>query len=96
MRSAIIAHATDGVLADNRGVVYVTDDRGVYVGHAGVIEILAAAPVSAVKACAGITETLVNAAVEPNSSSPVTSVPNIEAFVEGPVAGSPEKSDAWR
>jgi len=96
VRSATIAHAIDGVLGDNRVVVNVTNDRGVYVGHAGVIEILATAPGSAVKACAGITETVVDAAVEADGSSPVTSVPNVVAFVEGPVAGSPEKSDSWR
>jgi hypothetical protein len=96
VRSATIAHATDGVLGDNRGIVNVTNDRGVYVGHAGVIEIFAAAPVSAVIACAGITETVVDAAVEADGSSPVTSMPNVQAVVEGPVTGSPQKSDSWR
>jgi hypothetical protein len=90
VRSAVKADAIDGVLVGKRSVVNVADDRGVYVGHPSVIEILAAAPVSPVKARAGITETVVNAAVETDGSSPVTGVPNVEAVVEGPVTGSPE------
>jgi hypothetical protein len=96
VRSAVKADSTDGVFVGKGSVVNVTNDRGIYVGYAGVIEIVAAAPVSAVKAGAGITKTVVNAAVEADGGSPVTSVPNVEAVVEIPVAGSPEQSDSWR
>jgi hypothetical protein len=71
-------------------IVNVTNDRRVYVGHSRVIEIVPAAPVSAVKARAGIAKTIVNASVEADANSPVTNVPEIETVVEGPVSGSPE------
>jgi hypothetical protein len=96
MRAAVIADTTDTVLVDYRIVVNILNDGGVYVGDAGVIEIVAAAPVAAVKAGARITKAIVDASVEANASSPISSVPKIETVVEGPVSRSPKQAHSRR
>lgn len=94
--ASVVAHAAGGMLVSKRCVIDVTNDRRVNVGDAGVIEIIAAAPVSTVKTGSRIAKTVVNAAVKTYSGAPITRVPEIKAVVEGPVAGSPEQADSRR
>jgi len=95
-RSAIAAVEADaccrGVLVDHRRIVDVVDHCRVYVGDGTVIEIFAAPPVTAIETRTGIPETVINAAVEAHGWSPISRVPNVEAFLESPVSGCPQKS----
>ena len=81
-----------GVLVDDRCVVHVVDYGRIHIGDRAVIKIFAAPPVASKEPPAGITEAIINPAVETNGRSPVSRVPNVEAIVEPPVSGCPKKS----
>jgi len=94
--------AAAAVVADVRVVdhdiplINVVYDRDVYIVDTAVIEKIAAAPVAAGVADAGITETVVDAAVEADLRSPVAGVPDVGAAIPAPVARRPEKSNRGR
>src|SRR5215469_4654428 len=70
--------------------------RGVIVRDRCVVIVLVASPGAAVKACAGIAESVVNAAIKPNGWSPVTRIPDVEAVYEAPISRRPQQSDFRR
>lgn len=80
----------------NARVVRVVDDVDVYVGHGAVIEEMAAGPIAAEEAGAWIAEAIVDAAVEADMRPPIAGIPDIEAVIPAPIAGSPEKADNGR
>jgi hypothetical protein len=90
---SIKAGSIRSALVHDRFVVNVVNDRCVHVRDVCVVEILAAVPIAAIEAGARVTESVVNAAVEADSRTPVTSVPGIQAVRKAPIAWGPEKAD---
>src|SRR5215470_7233441 len=89
--SAVEADARNVALIDNDAIfVDVVDVDHVDVGDGAVVVVVAAAPVAAIEASAGIAEAVVNSAVETDVRSPVAGVPNVEAFTPTPITGRPE------
>jgi len=90
------------VIADVGGVhddcllIDVPDDVDVHIVHAGVIEKVAASPVTASVAGADVTETVVNSAVEADLRTPISSIPKVGAVGPTPVAGRPEQTRCGR
>jgi hypothetical protein len=64
--------------------------------HCGVIAEHAAHPNAAQEPNAGISESVVNAAVKSDMRAPVAFVPNVHGTLEPPVSGSPEQPDGRR
>src|SRR5260370_7902992 len=96
-RAAVKADPFDGaVVVDDCRVVGIVYDGDVHVGHRAIVVIRAASPVAAEKAGTGVAETVVNAAVEADSRSPVARGPSVEAIFERPIPWSPEQTDFRR
>ena len=83
-------------------VILVHNDRPVidagYIGDADirdgpVIEELVSAPLATGKSDAGISEPIVNTAVEPNVRPPISGVPDIQSAAPAPISGRPQHSD---
>jgi hypothetical protein len=89
--TAVVADAIDGgVVHDDRLVVDVGNVCNVHVGHVAVVVEVASAPLATVEAIAGITEAIVDAAIESDMRTPVAAMENVKAFVPSPPSGSPE------
>jgi len=80
----------------DRCVVNVVYHGRVHVRYTFVVIVLIASPGPAVKACAGIAESVVNPAIKPNGWSPVTRIPDVEAVYEAPISRRPQQSDFRR
>src|SRR6202163_1930201 len=95
MNAAVATVVTDPriVVDDNRLVVDVRYVGDVDVGDAAVVKEPVALPIPAEKSRAGITKAIINAAVETDVWSPIAAIPNVEAVIPAPVAGSPKQSD---
>jgi len=85
-----------GVIVRDRCVVNVVYHGRVHVRDSFVVIVLVASPGAAVKACVGIAESVVNAAIKPNGWSPVTRIPDVEAVYEAPISRRPQQSDFRR
>jgi hypothetical protein len=95
--AAIETDAVGGVVViDDGRVVNVVDDRSIYVGHAGVVVVLAAPPIATVEPGAGVTETVVNSAIEADHRPPIADIPDIGAVRKCPVSRGPEQTDLGR
>jgi hypothetical protein len=81
-----------GVVHDDCLVVDVRNVGNVHVGHAAVVIEVASAPLATVETFTGISEAVVNAAVEADVRAPVAAVEKVEAFVPSPPSRSPEHS----
>src|SRR5215831_14852123 len=79
-----------GAIVRDRCVVNVAYHGRVHVRDIFVVIVLVASPGPAVKACAGIAESVVNPAIKPNGWSPVTRIPDVEPVYEGPIARHPD------
>ena len=96
-RPSVKAHpVVRGAIVRDGCVVNVVYHGRVHVRDTFVVIVLVAFPGPAVKACAGIAESVVNPAIKPNGCSPVTRIPNVEAVYEPPIAGRPQQSDFRR
>jgi hypothetical protein len=62
----------------------------IYVRHPAVVEILPASPVAAIKSSAGVTESIVDSAVETNRRPPIADVPDVKAVGKSPIPGCPK------
>jgi hypothetical protein len=82
-----VAHAAIG----NAAVVNVADTWVDAVDGAVVVEVISV-PITAVIAQPGVTETVVDAAVEPDIATPVAAVKAVTSAIEAPVAGRPESA----
>src|ERR1019366_1162550 len=90
--SAVVADA--GVTRSrNAALVHVVNDVDVDVCDGAVIGEAAAIPVAAIVASAGVAKTVVDATVEADVSTPVTSMPAVAVAVEVPVGRRPECID---
>src|SRR2546423_6054603 len=67
---AVVTHASRGVV-DHAGVVDVMDVGNIHIVNGTVVEESPVVPATALIAFAKVSETIVNAAVEPNSRSPI-------------------------
>jgi len=85
-----------GAIVRDRCVVNVAYHGRVHVRDIFVVIVLVASPGPAVKACAGIAESVVNPAIKPNGWSPVTRIPEVEAVYEAPISRRPQESDFRR
>ena len=94
--AAVVADAVHARIVDDRLVVRVMNDRGVYVHDRGVVEELPSLPVSALKASAHVSESIKNAAVEADLLSPVASVPDVNAVAPSPISWSPQETNFGR
>jgi len=94
--AAVVADAVHARIVDDRLVVRVMNDRGVYVHDRGVVEEAAPLPVSALEAGAHVSESIKNATVEADLFSPVASVPEVNAVAPAPISRSPEETDFGR
>jgi hypothetical protein len=91
--TAVVADAIDRrVVHDHCLVIDISHVGDVHVSHAAVVVEVASAPLATVVAVAGITEAVVDAAVEANVRPPVTAMEGVEALVPSPPSGSPEHS----
>lgn len=91
--AAVIADIVDHGSIDHR-IVYVSvvNDGRVHIGDGSVVMENAASPFAADKADSGVTEAIVNSAIEPHVRSPVTGVPYICATHKSPIARGPEQA----
>ena len=94
--AAVVADAVHARIVDDRLVVRVMNDRGVYVHDRGVVEELPSLPVSALKASAHVSESIKNATVEADLVSPIASVPDVNAVAPSPISRSPQETDFGR
>lgn len=94
--AAVEADAAARSVVDDRAIVDVVDDGGVHVGHRAVIEIFAASPIAAKEAHAGVSEAVVDSAIEPNHRTPVADVPHIDPANPTPIPRGPQKSNFRR
>src|ERR1700686_184653 len=92
----VVADAVRARIVDDRLVVRVMNDRGVYAHDRGVVEELPALPVSALEAGAYVSESIKNATVEADLFSPVASVPEVNAVAPAPISRSPQETDFRR
>src|SRR6202050_1516517 len=94
--SAIKAGAVHGRVVINDGrVVRIVDGRHVDVRHGAVVRENSAAPASADKSHAALSEPIVNSAVESDVHAPVSRVPGIKSAAPTPVAGRPQSANKW-
>ena len=94
--AAVVADAIHARIVDDRLVVRVMNDGGVYVHDRGVVKEVAASPVSALKASAHVSESIKNATVEADLVSPIASVPDVNAVAPSPISRSPQETDFGR
>jgi hypothetical protein len=94
--AAVVADAIHARIVDDRLVVRVMNDRGVYAHDRGVVKEVAASPVSALKASAHVSESIKNAAVEADLVSPIASVPDVNAVAPSPISRSPQETNFGR
>ena len=94
--AAVVADAVHARIVDDRLVVCVMNDRGVYVHDRGVVEKAAPLPVSALEAGAHVSESIKNATVEADLFSPVASVPEVNAVAPSPISRSPQETNFGR
>jgi hypothetical protein len=91
--TAVVGDAVDsGVVNDDRAVIDIGDARDVDVVDRAVVVEVAALPVAAVIAVAGVAEAVVHASVEADVLTPEAAVKEIAAAEEAPVAGGPEST----
>lgn len=81
------------VIHDYGTAVNISHIHHVDVEHGAVVEECAASPFPASETNSGVTEAVVNASVETNVRSPVSSVPTVETTFVAPIAGRPEHAD---
>jgi hypothetical protein len=93
---ACIAHSAGAPVEASVGTVIGVTTAPADVVVSTVVPVVAAAPISAVKPGAKVTEAVVNAAVVADGRAPVTSVPEVAAGAIAPVAGGPESVDVGR
>ncbi len=92
---AAAAVEADVIIAGANGsVVRVVNDVDVYICDGAVVVEVAAAPVTARVADAGVAEPIIYAAIEANLRAPVAGIPTIETAGECPIAGSPEQTES--
>src|SRR5260370_41898731 len=94
--AAVVADAIHARIVDDRLVVRVMNDRGVYVHDRGVVKEVAASPISALEARAHVSKSIKNATVEANLLSPIASVPDVNAVAPSPISRSPQETDFGR
>ena len=94
--AAVVADAVHARIVDDRLVVRVMNDRGVYVHDRGVVEEAAPLPVSAFEAGAHVSESIKNATVEADLFSPVARVPKVNAVAPAPISWSPQETNLGR
>jgi hypothetical protein len=86
----IVAHV--GRVVDDDGLVIDVGDRHVGdVVNGAVIEEIAAVPIAALVAGAGIAEAIRHAPIEPDLWAPIAFVKSIDAVVPTPIAGRPQQ-----
>src|ERR1700730_6489813 len=83
------------VVGDAR-VVGIVDHGDVYVVYGPVVGEMTAVPSAAVIPLTDISETVIDAAVDPDMRSPIAHMPHITAATPAPVSGRPEHTDARR
>jgi len=72
--------------------VHVVNHIDVYVGYGAVVKEMAVVPAPAFKAVAEVTETIVDAAIEPYGRAPIAVIPNKTGAAPTPVARRPEET----
>src|SRR5579864_709693 len=89
--STVVAHACDVHIVDD-GFIVDMNIGDVDVGYGAVVEVVAAFPISAEEAHAGIAKAVVNPAVETDVRSPVSGMPDVKARAPTPITRRPEQS----
>jgi hypothetical protein len=92
-RSAVEADSIGGAFVNDRRLVNVVNNGLIDVRHSGVVEVVVASPVAAIKPATGIAESIVNATVEPNCWAPIADVPHVEAVRKSPISRRPKQTD---
>lgn len=87
--TAVEANAIDRHVVDDGPVVYIGDVDRAHVHDRAIVEECAAAPVTTLKANTGISEPVVDAAIETNVRSPISGVPEVDSIGPSPIAGCP-------
>src|SRR5271157_568796 len=95
-RTAIVADAIHREIVHDRTVVNVGKVRRPEIVHRPVIKEVPAPPVPACIAHAGVTETIIDAAVEAHVGAPVTCMPDKCGSTPTPVTRRPQEADGWR
>jgi hypothetical protein len=93
---AVEADAIGPTVVDDVLVVNIVDNRAIYIRHSRVVKILVASPIPAIESSAGITKSIVNAAVEAHRQSPIAGVPYVKPVRKSPIARSPEQPRSRR
>lgn len=94
--AAVVADAIHARIVDDRLVVRVMNDRGVYAHDRGVVEEPALLPVSTLEARAHVPESIKNATVEADLFSPIASVPDVTAVAPSPISRRPQETNFGR
>jgi hypothetical protein len=88
---AVVTRAI-AVVVLHRIVVDIVNDRGIYVGYGTVVINPIVVPVSAVIAAARVSKSVVDAAIVANMTTPIATVPTINAVVVTPPWGRPKRA----
>ncbi len=95
-RTAIVTDAIYREIVHHRAVVNVVEVPSAEIVYGSVIEIVSTPPFSADKAYAGITETIIDAAVEAHVGAPVACMPDECGSTPAPVTWRPQHARGWR
>jgi hypothetical protein len=90
--AAVVAH-TGRSAVDDPGVIGVVNDGHIDVIHGAIVGEMPMIPSSAKITHADVSKTVVDAAIEPDVRSPVTSAPAITTVTPAPIPRSPEHAD---
>src|SRR5271169_2997913 len=89
---AVETDPIDGRVIDYRLVVNIVNVGDIHMADRAIVIKLLALPVPAGVTTAGVAETVVDAAVEPDRCTPVTFVPSVPPVAPTPVPRRPEQS----
>src|ERR1700728_1877780 len=91
--AAIEAHAVDGDVVDDGGVVNVRDVHGPGdVVDIAVVEERTALPVAARITAADVAKSVVDATIKTDMGTPIASVPEVGAIAPAPIARRPQEA----
>jgi hypothetical protein len=94
--ATVVTHPVDGGVVDHAAFVDIRDvDVSNIIDRAVVAELIAM-PVAALITPSGITESIIDATVISNISTPVATIETISPPAVAPITGRPKSSDVWR
>jgi hypothetical protein len=94
--ASVVSDALRVVVVDDRLVVHIVNVGYIHVVDSSVVVKLSTFPASAIVSIAGIAVAIVNTAIEPDGSAPISRMPVIDSGGKAPESRCPEESNLRR